>query len=117
MSDKTYELDVYSNEQWQGPDRKGNYIVCGRIQHLREYVERWNAKDRARDPEGLTIYHVFYILVLDDRAAMEQAELDGDLEELIELDRLLHPSDYARCHHGLSLNLCEDPINHYDPRY
>jgi len=104
------ELEVYSNEQWQGPDRKGNYIVKGDLGSLRAFVLRWQEKDRARDPEGMTVYHCFTVdpfgkLCDDDVAEIGQEAFSDFL-------RLINPWMFDLCPHGMSAWLCEGP-QHY----
>jgi len=103
------ELEVYSNEQWRDC-RKRNYVVKGDLASLKAFVLRWQARDRARDPEGMTVYHNF---VLDPCEKLT----DDDLEVIgrdafYELDKLTRPWLYETCEHGLSSWLCEGP-QHY----
>lgn len=104
------EMEVYSNEQWQGPDRKGCYIVKGDLDSLRAFVLRWRDRDMERDPNGMTIYHNF---TLDPFERLTQDDIDAlGPEKFYALDELTRPWMYALCPHGLSEWLCEGP-QHY----
>lgn len=102
------ELEVYSNDQWRDA-KKGCWIVKGTLPQLRDYCERWMARDRALDPTGMDVYHVYYI---DPDGKLTREELDSLGDELLAFEMLLHPADFETCEHGLSANLCYGP-QHY----
>ena len=95
-------LQVYSNEQWKCYDVKGDIV------HLKDYVQRIIACDEARNEHG--VYHCFEVDPHDDLADHFRKFTPP---EIIELDKIIHPSEYETCHHGLSLNGCYDPVNHW----
>ena len=101
------EMSVYSNAQWQGPDRKGNYIVKGDLASLRAFVLRWQARDMALDPTGHTEYHCFMLdpkgtLTDDDVAKIGQ-------EAFYDFLQLINPWAFETCEHGMSAWACEGP--------
>lgn len=104
-----YTMSVYDNVRWRD-QRKSDYIVKGTAPQLMGYVQRLIARDLATgDPME---YHVFEINPYGDwdRYEWDRAFADPDFEAL---DRLIHPTHYETCEHGMSAVSCYGP-NHFD---